>query len=177
VRILSATNRNIDELVEKKLFRRDLYYRLNVFPVKVPALRDRSADVPALIMHFIRKYNSKFNINREIEEDAVSYLKGREWPGNIRELENVVQRLLINSKNDSVTLLDVMKELHGDVPGGVDKSHAEADKSLPLDELVGNYEKGLLKYACEKYGSTRKAAKAIGISQTQLVRKKKMYGI
>jgi len=177
VRVISATNRDIDGLVEKRLFRPDLFYRLNVFPVKVPSLKERGADVPALIAHFIKKYNDKFEIKREIEEDAVSYLRQRDWPGNIRELENVIQRMLINSKGDSITLIDAMKELHGDIFDSADKGPAETGKKLPLSELVGNYEKGVLKYACEKYGSTRKAAQAIGISQTQLVRKKKLYGI
>jgi len=184
VRILSATNRNIEALVEKKLFRRDLYYRLNVFPVKVPSLKERSADIPALIMHFIKKYNDKFDIKRTIEESAVEYLNKCKWPGNIRELENVIQRLLINSKSDSITLIDAMKELHSSIFDNVESAHLEAeidgvdgDKGLVLDEMVGNYEKGIIKYACEKYGSTRKAAKAIGISQTQLIRKKKIYNI
>jgi TyrR family helix-turn-helix protein len=181
---LSATNRNIEALVEKKLFRRDLYYRLNVFPVKVPSLKERSADIPALIMHFIKKYNDKFDIKRTIEESAVEYLNKCKWPGNIRELENVIQRLLINSKSDSITLIDAMKELHSSIFDNVESAHLEAeidgvdgDKGLVLDEMVGNYEKGIIKYACEKYGSTRKAAKAIGISQTQLIRKKKIYNI
>ena len=181
VRVLSATNKDIEDLVEKELFRKDLYYRLNVFPVKVPPLAGRSADIPALIAHFIGKYNDKFSIKKEIEEDAVQYLKQREWPGNIRELENVVQRLLINSKGDRVTLLDVMKELHSGVFDSIDKGPFEAGIDggikLSLNEMVGGYEKSILKYACEKYGSTRKAASAIRISQTQLVRKKKKYDL
>lgn len=181
VRILSATNRDIEDLVEKKLFRRDLYYRLNVFPLKIPPLKERSEDVPALIEHFIKKYSDKFNIKKEIGEEAARYLKQNEWPGNIRELENVIQRLLINSKGDRITLGDVMKELNSDIFGNVESEPAEAgafgDGNFLLNELVGDYEKGILKLACQKYGSTRKTAKAIGVSQTQLIRKKKIYGI
>ena len=103
VRILSATNRNLEEAVDAKKFRRDLYYRLNVFPIRVPPLSERKAEIPALIHHFIEQYSKKFGIERTITEDAVDALKARDWPGNIRELENVVQRLLISSKGDSIT--------------------------------------------------------------------------
>jgi len=181
VRVLSATNRNIEDMVEKKLFRRDLYYRLNVFPPKIPSLRERNEDVPVLIAHFIIKYSDKFNIKREIEEDAANYLKQYEWPGNIRELENVIQRLLINAKSEIIYLHDVMKELNSDIfsdtLGVPPETGIAGDTKFSLNEMVGDYEKGILKLACEKYGSTRKTAKALGVSQTQLIRKKKIYGI
>lgn len=179
VRILSATNRDLEEFVEKKLFRRDLYYRLNVFPIKVPSLGERKADIPPLIHHFVRKYNEKFGIARDIDEDAVDYLQQCDWPGNIRELENVIQRLLISCREQRITVLDVMKELHGDVMEttdfGLTDEQLSSGKTLDLEQMVNNVEKNIIRYACEKYGSTRKAAKAIGISQTQLVRKKKKY--
>ena len=179
VRVLSATNKNIETLIEKKLFRRDLYYRLNVFPVKVPSLRERGADIPALIAHFIQKYNDKFQIQKTMEDDAIEYLKKCKWPGNIRELENVVQRLLINSKDDRITLVDIMQQLHGDVFDKIETSNFEISigdiKDFSLKEMISNYEKNVLAYAYEKYGSTRKAAKAIGISQTQFIRKQKAY--
>lgn len=181
VRILSATNRNLEELIEAKMFRRDLYYRLNVFPIRVPALEERKAEIPALVEHFIKKYNEKFGISRTIDEDATIYLKEAKWPGNIRELENVVQRLLISAKGESVTVLDVMKELHSDIfqkatvdlEGDVFKE----EETINLEEMIDNFEKNIIKYACDKYGSTRKTAKAIGISQTQLIRKKNKYNI
>ena len=179
MRILSATNRDLEKFVEQKLFRRDLYYRLNVFPVKVPDLSERKADIPPLVHHFVRKYSDKFGIERSIDSDAVDYLQQCDWPGNIRELENVVQRLLISCKNENVTVLDVMKELHGDVMEtsafDVEEDQSGGEKALDLEKMVDNFEKNIIRYACEKYGSTRKAAKAIGISQTQLVRKKKKY--
>ncbi|MCI8645920.1 MAG: sigma-54-dependent Fis family transcriptional regulator [Firmicutes bacterium] len=179
VRILSATNRDLEAFVEKKLFRRDLYYRLNVFPIKVPSLNERKADIPPLIHHFVRKYSEKFGIVRDIDEDAVDYLQQCDWPGNIRELENVIQRLLISCREQRITVLDVMKELHGDVMEtsafGLTEEQLSGEKALDLEQMVSNVEKNIIRYACEKYGSTRKAAKAIGISQTQLVRKKKKY--
>lgn len=181
VRILSATNRNLEEAVDAKQFRRDLYYRLNVFPIRVPSLAERKGEIPALVKHFIEKYSEKYGIEREITEEAVEELKNREWPGNIRELENVIQRLLISAKGDSITAFDVVRSVHSDL-----FDHMLADERLELPELgekmdlnrmVELFEKYVIQQACEKYGSSRKAAKAIGISQTQLVRKKNKYEI
>ena len=84
VRIISATNRELEEQVEKKLFRRDLYYRLNVFPIRVPSLNSRREDIPPLVDTFIKKYNDKFGVNKDIDDEAREYLKNRDWPGNIR---------------------------------------------------------------------------------------------
>ena len=180
VRIISATNRNLEELVEKKAFRRDLYYRLNVFPINVPALDERPEDIPPLVDNFIRKYNEKYGVDKYMDDDAKEYLAGRSWPGNIRELENVTQRLMIASSNDAITIIDVMKELGNDLLEGNSMSVAQEQLDrgeFDLSQVVDNFEKNIILHACEKHGSTRKAAKAIGISQTQLVRKKSKYGI
>lgn len=180
VRIISATNRNLEELVESKSFRRDLYYRLNVFPIVVPSLAERPEDIPVLVDIFIRKYNEKFGVNKEMEEDAKENLMQRSWPGNIRELENVIQRLIISSSVDTITVVDVIRELDGDISGmpAVSKTgEAMEEGRIDLPRMVESFERSIIRHACEKYGSTRKAAKAIGISQTQLVRKKNKYGI
>ena len=177
VRIISATNRDLERYVEEGRFRRDLYYRLNVVPIKIPALSERTEDIPALIYHFLSKYGEKFGLKRGIAESAVEYLQQQQWPGNIRELENTVQRLMISAKGEDITLMDVMQETHPELfgAGTSDNQSGKAGAEIDLQNAVEDYEKGLIKYACEKYGSTRKAASAIGISQTQLVRKKKKY--
>ena len=186
VRIISATNRDLEKFVEEGKFRRDLYYRLNVVPIRIPNLSDRVDDIPALVNHFLAKYGKKFGIARGITDSAMDYLKQLSWPGNIRELENSVQRLIISAQGEDITLLDVMHETHSDLfKGAAFAAEGEEEEGalhttgaeLCLQEAVDDYEKGLIQYACEKYGSTRKAAKAIGISQTQLVRKKKKYNL
>ena len=186
VRIISATNRDLEKFVEEGKFRRDLYYRLNVVPIRIPNLSDRVDDIPALVQHFLGKYGKKFGIARGITDSAMDYLQQLSWPGNIRELENSVQRLIISAQGEDITLMDVMHETHSELFEGAafaveeeeeDRSSHTAGAELSLQEAVDDYEKGLIKYACEKYGSTRKAAKAIGISQTQLVRKKKKYNL
>ena len=188
VRIISATNRDLERFVEEGKFRRDLYYRLNVVPIRIPSLSERVDDIPALVKHFLAKYGKKFGIARGITDSAMEYLQQLAWPGNIRELENSVQRLIISAKGEDISLMDVMHETHSELFEGGSFGAEEEERALPggsypmdteisLQEAVDEYEKGLIKYACEKYGSTRKAAKAIGISQTQLVRKKKKYNL
>lgn len=185
VRIISATNRNLEDFIEKGLFRRDLYYRLNVVPIRIPSLEDRPEDIPALVGHFLKRYGKKFGRRRGIDDAAMDYLKQQPWPGNIRELENTVQRLIISAKSDNISLMDVMKDSHGEIFGATsalmmpetsfDNQDPSQEQEIDLEKAVDEYEKGLIKYACDKYGSTRKAAKALGISQTQIVRKKKKY--
>ena len=178
VRILSATNRRLEDMVEEKTFRRDLYYRLNVFPINIPPLAERRDDIPALIGYFIDQYNEKFGMDKYIDDDAVEYLRGHSWPGNIRELENVMQRLMISSKNDNITMMDVLKELDESIIGTT-SVHPPAEElagsQVNLTQLVDAFEKELIRSAWEEHGSTRKAAKALGISQTQFVRKKTKY--
>ena len=179
VRIISATNKDLEKLVEEGSFRRDLYYRLNVVPIRIPSLAERTDDIPALVSHFLEKYGQKFGVKREIDDNAIEYLKQQQWPGNIRELENRVQRLIISSQGETITLMDVVKEKHGELFEYLpDEETDEVQQSeINLQKAVEEYECGLIKYAYEKYGSTRKAAKAIGISQTQMVRKKKKYNL
>ena len=180
VRIISATNKDLEDLVEKRVFRRDLYYRLNVFPIRVPALDERIEDIPHLADNFVRKYNEKFGMDKYIDEEAKENLASHKWPGNIRELENVIQRLMIASSSDAITVIDVIKELDGSLMGGLEAimpAESDQESDIDLTSIVEAFEKNIIREACEKYGSTRKAAKAIGISQTQLVRKKNKYGL
>ena len=181
VRIISATNRDLEKMVEDGAFRRDLYYRLNVVPIIIPKLSDRREDIPGLVEHFLARYGDKFGEKRSISPWAMDYLKEQPWEGNIRELENVIQRMIISAQGREITLKDVITEIEGEkgreelleVPEGEN----DAEHEIDLEAAVNEYEKGLIRYALDKYGSTRKAAKAVGISQTQLVRKKKKYGI
>ncbi len=181
VRIISATTKDPEDLIESGVFRRDLFYQLNVVRIRVPALRDRTADIPDLVKHFIGLYAEKFGIRRGITDDAVDYLSKSDWPGNVRELENVVQRIIIGTTGENINLIDVMREMHSDVfDAGMVGLTEELDENMEevnMETMVENFEKNIIRHALEKYGSTRKAAKAIGISQTQLVRKKNKYGL
>ena len=135
--------------------------------------------IAALTRHFLGKYGKKFDMKRTIDRDAVEYLKQCDWPGNIREFENTIQRLMIGTPRKQITLIDVMREMHGDVfeTSSGNSENMQEGQVMDLDRMVKNFEKNILKHACEQFGSTRKVAKAVGISQTQLVRKKKKYNL
>ena len=181
VRIISSTNKDLEENIDNGLFRRDLYYRINVVRIRVPNLGQRKEDIPALIKHFLDKYNSKFHVNKSIDDEAVEYLGQMDWPGNIRELENVLQRLIISAFGDKISISDALMIMNSGSIENENKALEISDngeygrKEMSLEYMVNNFEKSIIKQACEKYGSTRKTAAAIGISQTQLVRKKKKY--
>lgn len=169
VRLISATNRVLEDMVNEKTFRQDLYYRLNVFQIKIPSLAERTEDIPPLIDTFATIYSKKFGIDKTFEDSAKEYMQKMPWPGNIRELENTVQRLLISSVGNVVTVMDLVNEKHSDI---IDSPPTEDDiENIDLSKMVEEYELRIIQRAYEKYGSTRKAAKALGISQTQFVRK------
>ena len=181
VRILSATNRDLNKFVEEGGFRRDLFYRLNVIPINIPKLSDRTDDIPPLVKRFLEKYGKKFGVKKTISENAISLLQKQPWEGNVRELENTVQRLLISSSEDEITIFDVMREFGSEEETTQEKNlkvHIDENASeIDLTKTVEDYEKEIISYTLTKYGSTRKAAKALNISQTQLVRKKNKYGL
>jgi len=111
VRIIAATNKNLEMLVKEKKFREDLYYRLSVVPISIAPLRDRKEDIPFLIDFFISKYREGRNF--KINSDAVSALQSYHWPGNVRELENIIERILALSTDDDITITDIPEHISG----------------------------------------------------------------
>jgi transcriptional regulator with PAS, ATPase and Fis domain len=167
LRLIAATNKNLDSLVKKGLFRADLYYRLNVVPITIPSLRERRSDIPALIIHFLRKYNEKYKLNKSIAADAMEYLVNYKWPGNVRELANLIERLVVINAHDNITTKDLPtiflqpgRNLH---PGFTEKGFGS--------------EKELIEELYNRLRSTRKVAEALGVHQSTVVRKMKKYNI
>ncbi|MES9995628.1 sigma 54-interacting transcriptional regulator [Desulfovibrio aminophilus] len=119
VRILTATNRHLEELVEQGRFREDLYYRLNVFPIRVPSLRERKEDLELLINHFLRKVAKEYGRKLNFTAEALGALKTYDWPGNVRELENMVERLAIMAVDETVDLKLLLSQLEISPDGGV----------------------------------------------------------
>src|SRR5438132_1638685 len=112
VRVIAAKNRDLEEEVEKKNFREDLFYRLNVVRLKVPPLRDRAADVPPLARHFVEKFSRQYDMGRvEIAPNVFDVLTGYNWPGNVRELRNVIERTMVRLKGSTLTVVDLPNEL------------------------------------------------------------------
>ncbi|MEN6328340.1 MAG: sigma 54-interacting transcriptional regulator [Syntrophomonas sp.] len=173
VRILTGTNYDLGEMVKKKLFRKDLYYRLNVIPIHVPPLRERRDDIPVLSQHFLEKFNQRHQLSKRLSNDVLAYFITYDWPGNVRELENLIERLVVTSLNDTITLreLSSWSEL-GPVLPGIDDSGV-----VPLQHALENTERRVLENAFSIYSSTYAVAKALGISQPTVVRKAAKYGI
>lgn len=175
VRVIAATNKNLKQMVQEGTFREDLYYRLNVFPIEIPPLRNRKNDIIPLAHHFVKTYNQKFNLNRIIDNNSLNYLLEYDWPGNIRELENFIQRLLISVDSDIISIVDAAKHLQLKIDFPENKNVILEEK--PLKDILEEIEIDILKKAKEKYKTTRKMALALGLSQTTLVRKLKKYNL
>jgi PAS domain S-box-containing protein len=173
IRILAATNCNLFELVKKGKFREDLYYRLNVFPISIPPLRERASDIEMLAKHFLNIYNSKYKKQVVLDYEVFDVFKTYTWPGNIRELRNIIERMVIISdkyRNIHVSLAMKLLNIHSE---STEKSSVE----LSLKEIVAEVEKETIKKALGEYGSTRKAAVVLKISQSSVVKKAQKLGI
>lgn len=168
VRIIAATNRNLEEMVAKGTFRQDLFYRLNVINIKTPALRDRQDDIPLLANHFLSKYNEKLNKSiASISTEAMNILKGYSYPGNVRELENMIERT-VALESGSTILPESLPPMVNTPSGRKMASSNEieiGDSGLDLDKVMGQIEKELLIKAIHTAGGVKKkAAKLLNIS-------------
>lgn len=174
VRILSSTNCDLKELVKQGRFREDLYYRLNVFPIHIPPLRSRLDDIEPLARHFLEIYNLKYSKNAQIESLGFEMLRQYSWPGNIRELQNIIERLVIVSEADGVISNEQIGNLLNIHPSYMSELVVE---EMGLKEIVNNIEKKTIEKALALCGSTRKAAKVLKVDQSTIVKKAKRLGI
>jgi PAS domain S-box-containing protein len=170
VRLIAASNKDLEALVKSGKFREDLYYRLNVIPVVVPPLRERPEDIPPLIEYFLCKYNDRYKMQKIVKAEVVERLLHYNWPGNVRELQNIVERMVVLTREQVIglhnlplqikPLLDEERRFHVDVP-----------EVIPLKDALFQVEKKLILKAIQKYGTTRRAAEALGVDQSTVVRK------
>lgn len=175
VRIVSATNQNIKELVMDKKFREDLYYRLNVVPIRIPPLRDRVEDVPILAMHFLEQVKFTYGQARELTLEAIQVLESYHWPGNIRELQNVIERLVVTTNGPTIRKDEVLYVLYGEADAG-DSGHSGhqgpiVPEIIPLKDAVAEVERQLIEMALRRYGTAIKASEVLGISQATVSRR------
>lgn len=180
IRVIAATNADLEILIEEKKFRRDLYYRLNVLQLELPPLRERKEDIPLLLNNLINKYSIKFNKNPlKLKPDLLSLFKNYSWPGNVRELENIVE-YLVNMQDDMGNIgEDIVKKIERKFSKKTkDKNNILKGKNIStLEDL----EKEMIKQTLEKYGTSKEGkdmcAKELGIGIATLYRKIEKYNL
>ncbi|HET6460073.1 MAG TPA: sigma 54-interacting transcriptional regulator [Syntrophales bacterium] len=173
VRIVAATNKNLEEMVKKGTFRDDLYYRLNVVSIDIPPLRERKEDIPIFVLHFLDKMNKKHQYNKRIAPEVVDVLMLYPWPGNVRELENVVERMIIMTEGDEITIKHLPIQIKSQItPEAINVTGDNSFKTT-----IEQTEMQLLMQALQNHKSTRAIAKAMKINQSTVVRKLKKYNL
>jgi PAS domain S-box-containing protein len=176
VRVIAATNSDLKKQVMEKRFRQDLFFRLEVIPINIPPLREHRDDILPLIQHFLADFNKSYETKKRFSPEAIDCLINYDYPGNIRELENIVERLVVVGDQDLILLEHIPRYM-------IERTlYPAADNSLNLansnlTNSLSNYEATLIENIINKYGTTYKAAKILGVNQSTVVRKMKKYGI
>ena len=175
VRVIAASNQNLQDLIAQGKFRKDLYYRLNIISIEVPPLRDRKEDIPLLIEDFVKKHSKHTSKKIEgLSSEALSMLMDYNWPGNIRELENVIERAIILTKGPMITPADFPEFLNNLKP----QEECLGNNGLKLKDALRSPEKDLILKALESVGWNRnEAARALGINRTTLYKKMNLFGL
>ena len=195
-RILSATNENLEQAIEEKRFRPDLYYRLNVIPLQIPPLRERKEDILPLAKRFLKIYNQKYQKNKLFSENTIQKMQDYNWPGNVRELKNFVERIVVMSAGPYIEIPDIKnitdmltisfpsddsKPVSEPDPATETSSESEEkrifESGISLTDYVENCEKKFVQYALSKTKSTYAAAELLNTSQSAVIRKKKKYNL
>lgn len=169
-RIIAATHHHLEALMESGAFRSDLYFRLNVVPIHIPALRERKEEIEPLAKHFLDQFNDEFKTRKTISGTARLTLCQYDFPGNVRELENIVKRLVTMTEDDTIGVGNLPSVLLDSIAAANGDSHGER---RTLQEVVATFEQNIIADAVAKHGSQHKAARALGISQSTLSRKLK----
>jgi two-component system nitrogen regulation response regulator NtrX len=174
VRVVAASNKDLRELIRLKEFREDLFYRLNVIPVHVPALRDRPEDIPVLIAHFMTELSEREGLRpRLIDQEALDLLISYPWPGNVRELKNLIERLLIMSSQSHISEGEVRQILGSVLP----QSNRIAGEGLSLKEAREVFEKDYIQSVLDRFGGNiTRASEALKVDRTSLHRKLRSMG-
>lgn len=174
VRLLASTNQNLLEEVKAGRFREDLYYRLNVVEIKLPSLAERHEDIPLLVQHFLEKYRKEMRKDiKGVDNEVMRLLMNHEWKGEVRELENIIERAVIFCDGETITLKE-LPEIFEQAPGG----RSSFDSELPLKDAMGDFEKEYILNTLKRFDLDKeKTAKVLNISLSSLYRKMEELGI
>ncbi len=182
LRIIAASNQNLNKLVGDKVFREDLYYRLNVIPIYLPPLRERKEDIPDLVEFFIKKYNSKHKKTfiKSVEPETMRFFENYPWPGNVRELENVIERAVVLEAGESIQKSSLPEEIFGIMPTSQILVPSHAKEKIDLERTLDQIEKTMLSNALvQSDGIINKAAKQLNLSFRSMryrIQKHKLQG-
>ena len=178
VRLLFASNRNLEAEVSAKRFREDLFFRINVVPIQIPPLRERPADITILTMAMLQKTNEKHQAQKRISNAAMELFTQYSWPGNVRELINVIERLVIVCNSDLILPEDLPRNFHSaDSPAISVKHSREENTDLPLKSLMDKIEREIIEKSLKEYKSLRKTARSLGVDPATLLRKLEKHNI
>lgn len=167
VRVIAATNQDLKAMMEQDRFREDLYYRLNVIPIAIPPLRERREDIPALARQMVQNYCEQHNLNKKLGPEVVDVLRKYDYPGNIRELKNMLESMMVMGEGETITLADVPSELRG----GARLARDPLGKETSFKQAVREFELNLIQNAVGRYGSVAGAAQALGVHPATFWRK------
>lgn len=174
VRIIAATNSNLQVLIDEGRFRKDLYYRLNVVPLFMPLLKDRTEDILPLVNHFLTLFNEKYGTHKQISNEGITLLTRYSWPGNVRELENFIERMVVSHTEDLIDEEIILAEL--EITGRALPSLKQVDNQT-LKEMTEAFERDIILDQMKRYPNSLELASALGIDKTTLNRKIKRYEI
>lgn len=173
-RIIVAANKDLKDMVKQEKFRGDLYYRISVVPIHIPALREREEDIIQYIRFFLKIMNGRYGMAKDITYEATALLRRYEWPGNVREMENVIERLVVSTFHDTISEVDVRKMM----PALKREENEAADTGdMSLTERLNQVERSILEEYHSMYKTTRAIADKLGIDQSTVVKKLKKYDI
>jgi transcriptional regulator with PAS, ATPase and Fis domain len=176
VRILAATHRNLEEMVKQERFRLDLYYRLKVIPIHVPPVRERKECILPMIHHYIDLYGAKNGIKKRLSGAASDALSAYQYPGNVRELINICERLVVMSETELIDLQD----LPGDIIGHAKEAGSNLGgwpDAMTLQQAIDSVERSILTQALDKYDNQSQVAEALGVNQSTISKKLKRFGL
>ncbi len=181
VRFIAATSRNLEDLMARKLFREDLYYRLNIFSIQVPDLAERRGDILLLAHHFAKKFNIKYHKDvKKLSPEVTAVFIDYKWPGNVRELENCIERAVLTATDETIRIANLPPVMRptGYVPGVADDGTGAGTEGKTLDEMTASYEKSVISASIEKYrGNLSAAARSLGISPRMMYYKMGRLGV
>ncbi len=174
IRLIAATNRDLVREIEQGRFREDLFYRINIIPIELKPLREKKKDIKALGKYFVERFNIEYKLNKVITADAIEALQGYDWPGNIRELENVIERLMISFDGNKINKSQVETAIGVKINSDINDTDIEGKS---LEELMDSFEGKVLAKMLEKYKKPCSVARQLKMNKSTLSRKLKKHGI